>query len=234
MNGNTALAIAPAQAAQAERWKSAGEVALAAAKELVVDSPEGERRANEWLGLVAQSAKQIETIRVAIVAPFKKITSDWDRKAREAKAPLTEARSIVEDKLRDYRKGIREEQERKQREFEEARRLKEEAESAVLDSFGAPGGLGAAGEDEEVAGALVAEAQAELEAVPEVAKTLVGSTGMTSSRMDWTFEITDPDQVPRQFCVPDERLIRAAVKAGLKELAGVRIYEKEVFAHRGW
>ena len=45
-------------------------------------------------------------------------------------------------------------------------------------------------------------------------------------RSCWVFEITDANTVPREFCIPDKRLIAAAVKEDhTKEIPGVRIYE---------
>lgn len=49
-----------------------------------------------------------------------------------------------------------------------------------------------------------------------------------SIRTQWTGEITDPDQVPREYCSPDQGKITQAVKAGIREIPGIRIYEKPV------
>jgi len=54
------------------------------------------------------------------------------------------------------------------------------------------------------------------------APVLVG----TSIKMTWVFEVTDPTAVPRALCVPNDALIRAQVKAGAREIPGVRIYQQ--------
>lgn len=41
------------------------------------------------------------------------------------------------------------------------------------------------------------------------------------------FEITDESAVDRIYCSPDEKLIREAIKLGVKNIAGVRIYEEK-------
>lgn len=46
-------------------------------------------------------------------------------------------------------------------------------------------------------------------------------------RTGWTFEIVDEPAVQRQFCSPDSKLINAAIKGGLREMAGLRIYEEK-------
>lgn len=53
-------------------------------------------------------------------------------------------------------------------------------------------------------------------------------TGMrTSMQRRWVFEIVDAGAVPREYCCPDEAKIGKAVRAGvLKELQGVKIFEK--------
>ena len=42
----------------------------------------------------------------------------------------------------------------------------------------------------------------------------------------WTFELLDSALVPREFLIVDERLIRAAIKSGTREIAGVKIFEE--------
>lgn len=54
----------------------------------------------------------------------------------------------------------------------------------------------------------------------------------TSVRTTWDFEITAPNSVPRELCSPDEKLIRAAVKLGHREIPGVRVFEKQIVTVR--
>lgn len=99
----------------------------------------------------------------------------------------------------------------------------------------------AAREAEEAAQAAAAEAAAAQQAAeaaahaplavaetPQVAEP-VGprrtSGGTVSTRMVWKHEIVDAAQVPREFLVVDERLIREAVRAGRRDIPGVRIFE---------
>ena len=41
----------------------------------------------------------------------------------------------------------------------------------------------------------------------------------------WHGTIVNPEQVPREYCVPDQKLIDKAVAAGVREIAGVEIKE---------
>lgn len=51
-----------------------------------------------------------------------------------------------------------------------------------------------------------------------------------TSRDNWTFRITHPDSVSREFCKPDEVKIRAYVKAmkGTAQIPGVQVYVEKV------
>jgi len=42
----------------------------------------------------------------------------------------------------------------------------------------------------------------------------------------WSFELLDSALVPREFLIVDERLIRAAIKSGTREISGVKIFEE--------
>lgn len=220
--------------AEVDDLRRQGENALALARALTVENEEQAQQATEIMGLCAQSIKNAENMRLEIVAPFKKITSMWDTRFRNIKAGYKEGREVAEEKLRNYRGNLREEAARKQHELAEAARLLQEAQEAVLETFGAPRGPGASTGDEEAAIALVEDARAELRAVPDVKSTLVGSTGVAQGRMVWKHRVTDPDAVPRAYCVPDEKLIREALRAGVQTIPGVHIYQEEDFAMRNF
>lgn len=42
-------------------------------------------------------------------------------------------------------------------------------------------------------------------------------------RDHWKFEVTEPDAVPRPFCAPDSKLINTALRAGVRDIPGLRI-----------
>lgn len=60
---------------------------------------------------------------------------------------------------------------------------------------------------------------------PEVidTKTTKGNIATTSMVETWDFEIINPEEVERQYCSPDERLIRQAIKSGVREIKGIKI-----------
>ena len=54
-------------------------------------------------------------------------------------------------------------------------------------------------------------------------KTTRGNIATTSMVEVWDFEIINSEEVERQYCSPDEKLIRQAIKNGVREIKGVKI-----------
>lgn len=69
--------------------------------------------------------------------------------------------------------------------------------------------------------------------VPEVQTTARTEAGITSFTVTtWDFEIIDDSDVPRIYCSADPKKIREAVKNGVREIRGCRIFEKTEIRHR--
>jgi hypothetical protein len=51
-------------------------------------------------------------------------------------------------------------------------------------------------------------------------------------RKTWTYEIIESELVPREFCEPSKSLIDSAIKNGIREIKGLKIYEKETIVSR--
>jgi len=65
-----------------------------------------------------------------------------------------------------------------------------------------------------------------------VPKTSYAHVGTVTYKEDWEFTVVDPDLVPRNLCKPDEVKIRAMVKAGAREIAGVLITPRVITTAR--
>jgi hypothetical protein len=76
----------------------------------------------------------------------------------------------------------------------------------------------------------------ELKAQPAVAAdTHVPAFGKSSVKgltKRWTFEVTDPSLVPREYLVVDETRIREAMNRGERNIPGVRFYQSESITSR--
>jgi hypothetical protein len=58
-------------------------------------------------------------------------------------------------------------------------------------------------------------------------------SGTTFTRKEWKHRVVNPELVPREYLVPDDTKLRAAVRAGVREIAGVEVYEDESLPVRG-
>ena len=51
-----------------------------------------------------------------------------------------------------------------------------------------------------------------------------------SVRMVWAFDIKDIAQIPSEYLVLNEKAVREAIKAGVREIPGLKIYQKPTVA----
>jgi hypothetical protein len=61
--------------------------------------------------------------------------------------------------------------------------------------------------------------------VPEAPKTLSNEYAVASKKIVWEFEVSDEASIPREYLSVDEKKIKEAVKAGIREIPGVKIWE---------
>ena len=142
-----------------------------------------------------------------------KLRLEQEKKAAEAR----EAARKVQEAYEAEQRAIREEAARKAREAEAAlKKEKDAAARAALERTIA--------EETEAANAPVQVAVAPV--IPEIPKAVRTESGSAHQRMTWEFEIEDATKVPRAYLAIDEKLIRQAVKAGIRQIPGVRIFEQ--------
>jgi hypothetical protein len=81
-------------------------------------------------------------------------------------------------------------------------------------------------EREETTAALAA-AQAGAPPAPVAIRGDYGSTGFSVER--WTFEVLDPAAIPLGYLTIDEKAVKEAIDEGVREIAGLRIYQADRF-----
>jgi hypothetical protein len=77
--------------------------------------------------------------------------------------------------------------------------------------------------------------QVQAPVVAETKTTVRTEAGVTSYiHKIWTWEITNLSEIPEQYLkkIPDEKKLDEAVENGVREIPGVRIFEKEGIRHR--
>lgn len=127
---------------------------------------------------------------------------------------ITRLKTLCRSKLTEYQAELS----RKQREAAEAERQKQiEAMKAEADKYAAKGDF-----DNAVAVQETAKVVAQEQIV--TTRTIKGAEASTSLRVVWKYEITDPGQVPREYCEPSKYAINKAVQSGTRTIPGVRIY----------
>ena len=219
---------------------------------LVVSSRETQSRAIEIAGGAKTLNKSLKKALDTLTTP----ANDFLKQARNLFRPVLDRLEAVEKGLKD-KAGAFEVQERlaqQKREAEareEARKLqekidfeaREQREAALRKARDAAEKLQS--EKDAAARAILEqtvkeETEAAAMEVPQVVVPTVApqqtvtrtETGSGHMRMVWEIEVIDPAQVPRKYLTVDEKAIRADVKAGIREIPGVKIFERPVMAIR--
>jgi hypothetical protein len=129
-------------------------------------------------------------------------------------------------------------EERKKREREEAelRRKQEAAAKAEADALAkAEAAKSEAARKralEQAAEASRQQTDLALATTPPITKGVRTDSGSVTEREVWIFEVVKPTEVPREYLCVDEAQIRAAVKAGVRQIPGVNIYPEDRLTRR--
>ena len=86
--------------------------------------------------------------------------------------------------------------------------------------------------DKEADQAGVERVEAAPIVVPETPKVTRVETGSGSIRMRWTWEEQDINLVPREYLMLDASKITKQVNAGVRQIPGIKIFEKPIGAFR--
>jgi hypothetical protein len=160
--------------------------------------------------------KEVEARKAELWDPLAKLTKSVQALFNQPLKVLDQAKKLVSGKMGAYAVEQRNialaAQQRANQEAEDARqKLLAKAERAA--------------DDGNHARAEVLEARAESIQADAVESDIPKVSGI-QLRERWLFEVIDPDKVPREFLMVDERLIRAEVnaKGSLARIPGVRIW----------
>lgn len=156
------------------------------------------------LKAITKHSNDLEKHRKELAKPFQAVDKKIKSLADEAREKLEEEKENLKKKMAAYMDAEREKQ---QKELEEkaAAMVQAQAQEQESNPFAA----------------YVPQQEIKLENKPVIKL-------MSSVTAVWKFEITDPVQVPREFCSPDERKIREYVQREKEaaSISGVRIYEE--------
>ncbi len=188
-----------------------GEVSkiLTAAQEIEVCDESTNEYATILSLRISKVLKLIECQRKEWTAPLNQTIKSINAKFASISEPAKTAEQIVNSKLIAYRRKLEEEKRK------EAAELQAKLEAEAIKQ---------AGEGQPVAPVpIVAQAPP---------KTIYTQEGSVSFRKDWDFIIEDEQTIPREYCSPDSSKIRKAIRDGVREIPGVRIFQKETAIRR--
>jgi hypothetical protein len=189
---------------------------LAQAQALTVETPTEYEDAAVVLQTLTAREKEVEARKAELWEPLAKLTKNVQALFNPPLKVLDQAKKVVSGKMGAYALEQRNIALAKQQEADDAA---EEARQRLLAK------AERATDDGNHARAVVLEARAESIQAPTIETDIPKVSGI-QLRERWLFEVTDPDKVPREFLMVDERLIRAEVNAkeSLAKIPGVRIW----------
>lgn len=181
---------------------------------IVVTTDAEQAKATSLAGQIKKVVKTIEEARKRYVTPFNEHVKGVNGLAGEIRQPLERAELMLKKSLTIYAT----EQELVRRKAEEDARKTAEEQQQRLNEEAASAGIVAP-------------------IVPEILQTDVTTTvrttdGTSYMRSTWDFEIVDMSTVPVEYLCPNETKIRAAIRAGIRSIPGMRILEKHTVAIR--
>lgn len=161
--------------------------------------------ATEFLGGVKSRLKRIEELRKFFVAPLKEQAKKIDAMFGEQAAPLEQIETKVKRAIADYTL--------------EQNRLaaKEEERLAKL----------RAAQDERREAKGLAPVAAPLPTVARPEATTKADGASATAMIVWKYEVVDINEVPRNLlrCEVKHASVQALIDTGVREIAGLRIYE---------
>lgn len=197
--------------------KSDSDLLLTKATEVAqIGTVEHESRAVEFLAQTKRRFKLVDTKFKEYTKPLKDSINAMKADFDPIKDSLNEAERIVKQGIKTFRDS--EDFKQKERERIETEELSKQVVREIAKGEITDDSLEMYKESVEMVS----------EATKEAPKTVTTESGQARYRKDWKFEIETPIEVPTAYCSPDPKLIKEAVKNGVRNIQGVRIWEETI------
>jgi len=223
---------------QSDKWlEEAGQLLTEAcvefeknAVDIALASDDDKEIAAYFLADIKKLLKEIEGRRVQYVTPYNEKVKAANSWCKQYSTRLDAADRVFKNKILAYERKLaddrrREEEEARKREEDRLAKLKELEEQAQKEA--APE---VQHEIRQLKDDQVAE-QIHLEETKRD-KTQHFSGVSTTIKQVWTFEVENIKELPTDYLLPNEPLIRKAVNAGVRTIPGVRIFQKDQLSSR--
>lgn len=180
------------------------------ANALTISTDKERDRAVNISGALQTLAKEVKKHCEDFLGPIKKIMAGINGPKKRIIEAADKAKSIVNQKIFQYKKQEEIEAAKQQKLIDEASKKLQESLNEQAKELG-------------IKAPTVAPIQA-----PKPVTVLRGDAGASVyTRKGWKCEIIEPDLVERQYCVPSQTLLNQAVKMGVRKTPGCRIYQDE-------
>lgn len=171
---------------------------------VTIESQEGYESAIDLVSKLKETGSEIKNKKESITKPLNEALRNVRDMFRPIEDQFANAERIIKNKLLDY----------KRKKDEEAR-----AEEARVAARVAKGTM------------KLETAEKKMDSIERVENTTRGQVGQVQIKKIRKVRITNQDEVPRKYLVPDMVLIRQDVLGGIV-IPGVEIYEEETIAAR--
>lgn len=176
------------------------------ATQALVSTPHEVEWATAVLGEIATWKAKAENLRVFFTKPLNEHLRRINDLFREVSAPLSEADNTLRIKLLAYRAT------------EQQREREARAQSALTEK------------SEEVPGEHFTPTPPPVPSMPSVPTTVHTPFGSATARKVWDFEVAEFASVPDSYLVLNTSAIRQAIRDGVREIPGLRIFQREELA----
>jgi len=184
------------------------------AESLIITDDKSNVLAVEMASQAKKLINSIETVRLSIVEAPKKFTSAVDKFAKGFKDQILSIETELKKKTLDFLRKKEAEHREAERKLQEERaklqaKLDKDAKKAGVESVRVPDVI-----------------------IPEVQTKTKTEDGTAFIKKEWTYRIIDISQVPREYMILDEKKVKGAVKAGMRSIPGLEIFEDDKLSIR--
>ena len=202
-----------------------------------ITNPEEYQGSAEDLRKIKSKAKELDGLRKSLTKPIDESKKRIMELFKEPLEYLTSAEACVkkamiswqteQEKIRQAEQTKLAEMQRKEEEKLRQQAAKEAAKAESLKTDAAKANAAAKAEE------LKAKAEA-ISSMTTTVESKVQEVSGVSTRKVWKFQITDVNEIPREYMIPDEKYIGQIIRAsaGKKEITGIRIYSENVISSK--
>jgi hypothetical protein len=183
------------------------------ATETYIDNDTDVRVATNDLSTIAKLKKALEEKRKEYIGPINEHLKFINDAFKTITGPLEEADQITRRKILDYRAA----EQKKADEIAEINRLRVEAAQREAQ-------LSGTGE--------ISEPVVVIETPPPPVTTIRADVGTLGTMKIWKWEVTDITKVPAEYLIVDGARLTRVVKAGVRDIPGIRIYSEDTLTVR--